>query len=370
MQTNTKFKTKNFRRNVGRKPNPNKIQKPKIPAKKWVNLLKNKLKSRKSVLNNNGLLIKNADPTSISSYMSMVLDEKFKTAVPKPLLSMGRSHIKKICYRTTKTVNSNGRLLMVCPYGLLPRCGTLSTVSPVFCMNSEEYNPSVNTNAITTGSNFDLDIVGTSGIGLVVDNFTAAATIAAHLCVSLSGVSNLNKKGKLYIAESRNGTFALGGSASADISTLYANRYFLGNLVKYFNHSEVEIMNMNSSSRIEYHYIDPYSYANTPTYDPATNTSPTYVFADHKAVVLIVDGAAAGTEVIFDHTIVIQARPEPSYLNTYPTQFTGVFENPDPYMRALESNSKNVLKVDKADDHFNSLPTNFINRQAFLAKNF
>jgi hypothetical protein len=362
---NKNVSNNNNSKNNGNNANNANKNKGNNPQAKWVGNLVKKMKNKKQKQNqiNNAInkseksgvdkLIKSQESQSaMQSYVRMITSEQFITAVPKPLLSMGRSHIKKVKYRAVRTVNAQGRLLAVCPYALLSGKTTTAQLSPFLFMNSDNYDPTVNTNNITTGSTFDLGITSPDGTGLLAGHFASVCVIAGHLCASLSGVSNLNKKGKIYLAEGRNSQYYYGGSTSYAYATTLANRYYLGNMIKYQSAKEVEIMNMDSSSKVEYHYIDEHPYSTPHLPDPDSATTEHTTDGSHKAVILVVDGATPGTEVILDFTIVLQARPEPAYLNTYPTQNSKCFINPDPICRMLEIEPDNVLTVDNKRDNF------------------
>jgi len=337
--------------------NTTKIKKTNNKRPKTANKNKNKKKVRYNKVNFNvkadKAITSSHEHRAILPFAKRLIDP---TAPPVrfPLSAMGRTHLKTVKYRLVKTVNATGNLIFVLPPSLTTHFATTSAISPLFCCNSNTYNPSINTNNFVgeTGL-FDVNFTGVGGTNLDNNTFASSACVSLNLKVSLTGVSNLNKKGKIYIIEGRNNLYYGGGAATEPAAANeYTNRYYLGNLTKYQFKKEIEIMNMDSKNRIEYSYIPECSYSNLlrdnlqyPTLYPS---GPWYM--DRKAVVVVVIGADPSMEVQFDLCIDIQARPKPSYLNTYPTDNINIFVNPDPILRQMECDPDCVLRADNSND--------------------
>jgi len=328
-------KPKNNTRNI-KKKNPKDIQPTqKGKSSQWMTKVLGQARKRQS-----SRIIERIKDPGLSAYINELINPHPNVLVPVPNIPLGRCHVKNVHYRTIDTVNASGRLFAVLPFALLAR-NSIGSCSPLCIVNDTTYSPTSGANVFTDTTTFDTNIVGSSGAGLIADHFTQATIIAGHVSISLSGVSNLNKKGKIYVAESRNNYFGCGAVNSTDIAQVYANRYTLANMVKYQHSREVEIMNM-TDNKITYNYIPSWSYARPLVYDPIS-TGASWFYDDMKAFVFIIDAADPTTEVIFDISFIIQARPEPSYLNIYPTVQATSFSNPDPILRYLEQDTSIVF---------------------------
>jgi hypothetical protein len=289
---------------------------------------------------------------TMKQYIHTLLDDDYPTVERKPLNDMGRTHVKKVKYRVAMTVSSNnGNLFAALPPQLLAACASGSTASPFYLSNSTEYTPSSSSNNITTTSNFDIGIVGTSGTDIALNKFWEVYVENCHVGVTLSGVSNLDKKGKLYMCEARRSNWGYGISTTVDLTTTAMNELTLADIIKLKHYKEVEIMNMGPEFAHEYHYIPERGYSNEQHVTPTDKSSAANDYGDMKGLVLIVSGAAVTTQVIFDITIGLRLRPKTVYYNTYPSAYSNCFLNPDPVLRYLEQDEDCVIAIGKKHEH-------------------
>jgi len=324
---------------------------PQVVAKlkaKQLKLTKKNTQTKMQKLNNAFTKLDAVVPASndtLEQYAHMLLHRE-APATRVPLLNMGKSHLRTIRYRVAKTVNaSTGNCISVINPTALAAFNTSATGSPCMLSSDADYDPNYIGNDLTGLDNWDGGIVSSSGINLTNFDFTSVATIACHINVTISGVSALDKKGKIYIAEDVATDLNYGYAEKTEANKL-ANKYILPNMVKLHNFEEIEIANMNSDSTIQYSFIPRSSYANTLQYIPtAYSSGEMAVQTGNQLFILIVTGATAGMQIQIDYKLVFQARPSIELLNTYPTEFSTCFKNPDRLTRWLEQDQTNKLKV-------------------------
>jgi hypothetical protein len=294
---------------------------------------------------------------TILEYEHMLLHHD-APVVRMPLLQMGRSHVRKAHYRVQKSVNANGNLVLVFTPSSSGKISTLGPASPVLFSGNANYDPNITTNLLAGGGNWDTGFQTAEGMGLIVDQFNQVVTIAAHLCISISGVSNLNKKGKIYLAERNISSNSYGDSGDVGVASNLVNTIPLSNVVKLDHFKEIEVMNMDSNSTIKYNYIPDRSYANMVRYDPAPlGTSADVILDGNKQFIFIIAGADATTQIIADYTVVLQGRPQISQLNNYPTDYSYCYKNPDKLNRRLDTltDAKIVIEKDIHEGYANRL---------------
>lgn len=330
-----------------RKPGPRRPnRKPKkIGAiKKEVIQLDTKLKKVRREVN---------QPSSrMNHYLSMLLSPRHELPVRMPLLSTGRSFIKQVNYRVAIPIPS-GKGFFALAFKNLSSFTSGSTASPFVTITNANYLPSGGnvTAAWVNIPNYTPSLVDTNGTNVTIDHFSNSTVISGHVEATLTGVSNLNKAGKVYIAEARTNYWHAGTATSFVTARSLADTYAIPNLIKHYNHKELQIMNMGAKNQIDYTYIPEEGYATMNEMIPAAQTAEVNYTNDQKIFIMIVDGAATTTIVEFVIGIVLQMRPNSQYLDTYPTAFSTCFENPDKYLREIETNKDLILSVDKADDH-------------------
>jgi hypothetical protein len=266
-------------------------------------------------------------------------------SVRKPLAFSSRTHLKTVRYRASKAVNGAGNLICVYPPKINSNNEVGTNASFLMFSNSEDYIPAGPSDIPAASANWDFNFAGASGQGLTAGHFTASKLIAAHAEIYFSGVSALNKQGKVYLAESKS-NYWVGQHQTNDLQpneNIYANRYTIANLIKFDHVKELDMATMNNNTKLEYNYIDADSYSSWPQ-DPTILPALTHYY-DSKAMVLVVQGAAANTEVIIDYTVTLELRPAPQHLNTYPCDYADSFFNPDPICKKLEQLDNVTIRV-------------------------
>jgi hypothetical protein len=266
-----------------------------------------------------------------------------------PLLSNFRTHLKIVRYRTVKTVNASGNLIFVLKPAVVPFFANTSTASPMLFTNNVNYDPNSDTNNLVGANNWDTNYVTSSGLDLPVGDFVAGSTIATTICATITGVSNLNKQGKVYVAESANNYLDAGLNTDIAFANAIVNRSSLADLIKIKSCKEMEIMNMDSNSEIEYHYIPESGYSKTYRATPigVTADQQTLKDTDFAEFVLVVSGAAANTQLQVNIYQVLQMRPATDKLDNYPSDYTECHDNPDPLLAKLFTDDEHKITIDK-----------------------
>jgi hypothetical protein len=278
--------------------------------------------------------------------------------VRMPLLQMGKSHVRTAHYRVQKSVNANGNLVLVFTPSASGKISTTGLASPVLFSGNANYDPNITTNNLLGGGNWDTGFQTAEGMGLIGDQFNQVVTIAAHLCISISGVSSLNKRGKIYLAERNTSSNSYGDAVDVAFASNLVNTIPLSNVVKLDHFKEIDVMNMDSNSTIKYNYIPDRSYANMVRYDPGPlGTSSDIIVDGNKQFIFIIAGADPTTQIIADYTVVLQGRPQISQLNNYPTDYSYCFQNPDKLTRRLDTlvDAKIIVEKDIHEGYANRL---------------
>ena len=196
-----------------------------------------------------------------------------------PLVPMGRTHLRRVRFRLSKTVASNGRLFFTFTAGHLPYFSADSTSSNMLLLANANYDCNITSNNITAAAgSWDTTVTGFSGMNLTNTHFEQAMLVGCHVSVGVTGVSSYERKGRVYIAEDITGHLAFGNTSTTDavVANQVLNRYPLANLVKLLHSKSVDIANMSSDTNIEYHYVPLTSYARPKIYTPSQATSSGY----------------------------------------------------------------------------------------------
>lgn len=267
---------------------------------------------------------------------SHALFHKDARPVAFPLTDFCPIYLKQIRYRAIKTVNTNGNLLFALKPAVISGFNVNSSASPLLFTNNEAYDPQSSNNVLVGGNNWD-NTYPSQGIQLPNDDFVIGHTVSTTICVTLTGVSNLEKKGKIYLAKQYNRSLYQGDPADDAAANVIVNGLSLPVIIKLKECKEIEIMNMGSESEMEYHYIPENGYSKVFSRAPeAQNIN----FGNHdrelEEFVCIVSGAAAGTQVQFNMYQTIQLRPKISKLDMYPSNYSTCVDNPDPLLAELQ----------------------------------
>jgi len=263
--------------------------------------------------------------------------------------------MRQVRFRTSTTVNSGGNLLVIFPPASLAAFDASSTASPLCIVKNNNYNPAGGnvTLAWTDANSFEAVPVGTSGINLTNSHFELAQISSSKIKVTLTGVSNLNRQGKIYIGESlatdtRQGIVG----SSFQNARLMSDYYTTTNIMKLKHSREIEIATMDSSSSIDINYIPNTGYADHFAVEPTTRSTETTISGGNDGFIhqlVQVVGASTTTVVQLDFTVTLELRPRIDYLNNYPTSPVDCFLNPDPLLRRLGNITEAKIRVNNSD---------------------
>jgi len=289
----------------------------------------------------------------LTGYVRQLIHENCDILYRMPLMPMGRSFLKRVKYRVSIPVSTAGRLFTAIKPSYLAYYANGSTASPFCTINNAAYDPNSVANVFANGGLFDHGIVSTEGLNVAQAEFDQICVVSFHCCLSITGVSNLNKKGQIYIAEDRsNGYYSATDIDDSYGAQNYCNAYPMSSLAKLYHCKKVEIPNTDSSSVIEYHYVPARSYSDMTIVRPSDKTvSATGEGNNNKHFIVIVDGADSTTQIVYNFEIVLQMEPKTSYLNNYLTAPTTCLLNPDPVLRVLEQDKDVVLRTDVKQGH-------------------
>jgi hypothetical protein len=320
------------------------VNPPKSLAQDAINDLKSVLNKAKLIKNQEDL-----ETVPFSKYVASLMHAN-KDTVPTPLRPI-KSFYKRIHYQDTITVNASGDLFAGGCLNQLARCGNGSSVSPILYCNDPAYSATSQTNSFT--GNWNLDIVGTSGINVNGTAFSLANIQTAHIKFELSGVSNLNKQGQIHLFEDVEYLGYVGGASDSSYGPTLVNRYPVQDLPKCNHYKTVDIANMDSDNVLEYNFIPLASYANTTDYSVSNlSTSTQYLDRNNKNFGCVVTKAAVGTTIRILYDIVICLEVQNDYICDYPPVYSKTFVNPDPILAYMNTQRDLILHTHKQDyDH-------------------
>jgi hypothetical protein len=251
--------------------------------------------------------------------------------------------------------STNGRAFFSIKPAELGKGNNSSTASVVPILANISYNPNSVTNILNAAIGTWTPIIWSSqGINLEQGQIDRTTVIAFHLCATITGVSQLEKKGKIYIAQDRCNRYYSGPNSLVESTAISAlvNKYPLSALSKLYHSKSIEVANMDSKSALEYHYIPAQGYSSI-----ARTTSGVYTASgtgddiDENRLIIIIDGADANMNLVLDFEVILQLEPDVNYLNTYPVAPSTCYINPDPELRYLENIKDVVLRVNKSEGH-------------------
>jgi hypothetical protein len=212
------------------------------------------------------------------------------------------------------------------PFNALASQFTTSTTSPVLIANDASYNPNSSTHAGFAGGSWDLGIIGADGMNFVTNEFDAVTIIAGSVEIGLTGVSNLNRQGRLYLAEDQTNLHYRGDAADTANAQNQVNLYPLSALTKLQHNMTVDVINLKQGASLKYNFIPATGYSNMYITEPATPAvGAVNAYPPCKQFVFVISGAASTTSVVMDFTVVAQCRPQVSQLNKFPARFTSCF---------------------------------------------
>jgi hypothetical protein len=293
---------------------------------------------------------------TMRGYLNMLIHEDAPVLYRMPLLPMARSHLRRSRFRISMPVDStNGRAFFsIKPVDLgKGNNDSISSVVPILANSS--YNPNSTANAFNAAAGSWTPIIWSNqGINLEQGQIDRTTVVALHLCATITGVSQLEKKGKIYIAQDRCNKYYAGPNSAPDSIVLPAlvNTYPLSALSKLYHSKSIEVANMDSKSAIEYHYIPAQGYSTiSRTVNRVYTATGSAEDIDENRLIIIIDGADANMNIVLDFEVILQLEPDINYLNTYPVAPSTCYINPDPELRYLENVKDVVLRVNKSEGH-------------------
>lgn len=290
--------------------------------------------------------------TPFSTYVHMLLHENSPPMLT-PLTPV-RAFMKRVYYQDTLAVNSNGDLAIVIQPLLLGKMGSASLASPVLYMNQTAYDPDATTQAGLIGG-WNTDIIGPAGLNQLYSAIESARVASMHVSIQLTGVSNLNKQGTLHIAEDTAEVGFLGIAADSTYNELLLDNFSIQRLPKAGKYKSVEIMNMDASSNIEYHYF-PVTNANLARQyqNVTTFSSSSQDIQMMRRFALIIKSAATGTTARIRYEINLEQEINVDSINSYPPKYSRCFVDSEPTLQLISQNEDYVLRINSKEGHVTS----------------
>lgn len=306
--------------------------------------IKNKIKSIKRAS------VSNTTPPAFSDYVRMLLyHDQPITASP---LEPRKMFYKTVKYQDLIEVNSNGDLFVGGSIPYIARFGNGSTSSPILYATAG-YLP-MGTSSVTGGWN--TDIIGIQGLNVSSVEVSQQYIMSAHVKVSLTGVSNLNKQGQLHIFEDTDNTPKYGISTDTVYNNALLNEYKIKDLPKCNHYARVDIMNMDSKTTLEYNFI-PLENLRENWGLPVGNTSISSfgTVTTNKNFGFIVTSAAVGTTLRVEYEFKIAQEIQNDYINNYPPIYSKIFLDANPTLQFLQQNTNNIIKTEKHNNYYYDL---------------
>lgn len=255
--------------------------------------------------------------------------------------------LKRVCYQDSLQVNANGHCCVILQPGTFSRFATTSTASSAVYCNSAAYDPNSNVNVVT--GQWNTNIVSPAGLNLAVGTFSKVRVQSLHLQVQLTGVSNLNKKGTIHIAEDVDDKFRHGTAADNLYNGFMINDFSLGDLPKKNHYKSLEIINMDGDSVIKYNYMPLTNHDQSAKYQAPTVITTAFgsYVEPEKRFGLVVQGADPATLLRLIYQIDLECEVETDYYNDYPPSFSRCYIDSEPALQYLSRNTDVILEVDK-----------------------
>jgi len=179
----------------------------------------------------------------------------------------------------------------------------------------------------------------------------SSLVISAHVDFTVTGVSNLNKKGQIHIFEDITDRCYVGNSADSSRNNALLNEYPIQDLPKTTHYKLVDIMNMDSATALRYNFI-PLSLYCEKIRAIVNNNNWTTTRSGNKIMGLIVHGAEPGTIIRADYEITLGWEIENNYINDYPPVWSNTYINPDPTLSFLQNKDVIIQTNKKTHNHY------------------
>jgi len=257
-------------------------------------------------------------------------------------LTTGAKHLKTVRVNSSLTLNASGHgMLNLQPKYLASTAGA-SPASPIFYCNDNAYDPYATSSTSLPGPP---DLTVATAAGLLDTEIPNARVQSLHCKFTLSGVSNLNKKGTIHLMETSSAYkwVTTGGASYIDPMIPLHN---INEAPSHEVHRIVEIANMDSAVVMQYNYF-PLTNANLN--DEFLHVGTSASFGDSgdtfKNFTLIVAGADTTTVVRCEYEVTYECTVASPFVNTYPVQFGKCFVNSEAALNLLNQQHEARISV-------------------------
>lgn len=271
----------------------------------------------------------------------LIYTEQQKCPVP---MQAGKLHYGVVRFQNTIQANLQGHCAIMGDIGALASYSNLSVASPILYATTG-YDPAVTTNNTTGGWN--LGIIDNNGMGFSPTEFERCSIVNAHVTLSITGVSNLNKKGTIHMFEDLSQLAYYGDSVDTIQNDKLLNGYDVNSLPKCTHYRKYDLVNLDSQGRLRYSYIPTSLYAQ-PRILTLNNLSGSGAIASPlcQTFGIIGQGMDPGTIIRVEYEVFFSTDVANDFINKYPVEYTSCYLNPDPYLLYLRSNTKFILGKD------------------------
>lgn len=285
-------------------------------------------------------------PPPFSDYVRMLIFHGQPTTASP--LEPRKMFYKTIKYQDSLQVNNNGHAFAGGSIGSLAMFDKASTASPILYATTA-YDPTSITN--TTVGGWNTAIIGDSGCNVTGLEVTSQYVLSAHIKVSLTGVSNLNKQGQIHMFEDTDYSARYGPVTDTTQNNVLLNEYPIQDLPKCTHYKRIDIMNMDSDSVMEYNYIPLQHLRYSWGVRPLAYSNPN-IFTDfvNKNFGFILSSAAQGTTLRLEYEIVLAQEIKNDYMNNYPPIYSRIYVDPNPTLQFLQQNTVYILKTEKHEN--------------------
>jgi hypothetical protein len=277
---------------------------------------------------------------------------------PIPLAPMPL-HYRGITYRSSLTVGGGGNAFIGINPSLLVQGLNNSTASPFLTVktNTLIYDPSISTNSFGStdlASMRDIGILGSAGFNLSTD-FERSKLVAFSIEFSITGVSNLNRKGNLYLVDEWTGDAAILNHYNNGVNTVagdyqaltaVVNSYPISTIIK-LPHICKQLttddnlqMTWKWTPSVDHSFSNfslPFQFTTTQNRGPVDGTDNACVFIAH--------GCDTATVINYEVHAIFAADVDASLTNTYPRSISNDYSYTFPSI---------VKKFNKSDAKFSS----------------
>ena len=310
--------------------------------------------------------------SKIEDYLHQILHYRASETIHKiPLNINGPTYSKRSRFQIELSVNAQGNVFYAFPPSFLCAFTATSGNFPVIYVNVDGYNPSANNNSLgTIAALIDSRVTNANGTNITAGVFDAAQTTTCNIRATVAGVSPINRKGTIYIAEDRDSNWvAITGAQSSNEINNIVNNYTISNITKLY-HNNIFDMSVNTTGDIAtYHYIPEYTYSNPIVYRPApVSTGGVTIGVDNcaaKIFFLIGSGLDTSCRILLNFEIIQECEVNIDQLNNYPVSYTNCYSNPDPYLQYLSSRREMVVTQPSQYSHKTQVQNLLVDRPKY-----